>query len=61
MEKEKIARAFNEWMRRYTEDPGAFDAEFVTAGRFLQEQASGREPTYGDHCAAYLEKLLAEI
>lgn len=61
MDKGKTAAAFNEWMRRYTEDPKAFDAEFQTVGRFLEEQGAGREPTYGEHCAAYLEKLIAEL
>ncbi|WP_100961040.1 hypothetical protein [Bosea sp. FBZP-16] len=60
MDTNKVAAAFNEWMRRYTEDPAAFDAEFQTVGRFLAEQAEGKEPSYGDRCVAMLEQLMAE-
>lgn len=48
MEKSDRVYAFNEWMRRYTEEPEAYEAQFRTVGRFLQEQAAGREPTYGE-------------
>lgn len=57
MDTPAIAAAFNEWMRRYTVDPAAFSAEFQTVGLFLAEQAQGKEPTYGDTCAAYLAAL----
>jgi hypothetical protein len=42
------AQAFNEWMRRYTEEPEAFEASFRTCGEFLAQQANGEEPTYGE-------------
>lgn len=57
MDQEQMAAAFNEWMRLYTEDPAAFEAEFQSVGRFLAEKAEGREPSYGEQCAAYLEQL----
>lgn len=57
----KVAVGFNEWMRRYTEEPAAFEAEFRTVKRFLQEKGSGRTPTYGERSKAYLEKLMAEL
>lgn len=54
-----MTQAFNEWMRRYTEDPATYAREFETVGEFLREQAEGREPTYGETCAAYLDDLMA--
>lgn len=58
---EQMAAAFNEWMRRYTEQPDAYDAAFRTIGAFLQEMAEGREPSYGETCTAYLLNLSAEL
>lgn len=58
MTNEQMARAFNEWMRRYTEEPEVFEAEFRSVGRFLTEQAGGEEPSYGQACAAYMEEIL---
>lgn len=52
--------AFNEWMRRYTEKPEAFEAEFRSGGDFLAQEAKGQEPSYGAHCDAYLAQLMAE-
>lgn len=60
MDSSKVAAAFNEWMRRYTADPSAFNAEFQTVGLYLAEQAQGKEPSYGDTCAAYLVQLMNE-
>lgn len=59
MDKIAVAKAFNEWMRRFTEEPAAFEHEFQSAGAFLKEQAEGKEPSYGETCATYLEKLIA--
>lgn len=52
-----LAKLFNEWMRIFTEEPERFQAEFKTVGQFLKEEAAGKEPSYGAHCAAYLCKL----
>lgn len=60
MNKKQMTGAFNEWMRRYTEEPDKFEAEFQSVGEFLKETDGGKEPSYGRHCAAYLEKLAAE-
>ena len=54
MEKELMARAFNEWMRRYIEEPEKFKVEFQTVIEFQRAKANGEEPTYGDNCTAYL-------
>lgn len=59
MTKEQMIAAFNEWMRRYTEDPESFDREFQTVGAFLTAMNEGREPDYGQRCAALMEELAA--
>lgn len=51
--------AFNEWMRRYTENPEAFEREFETVGKFLTALNEGRELDYGETCAALMEELAA--
>ncbi len=61
MDKEKMAKAFNEWMRLFTEEPDRFEHEFQTVVAFHRDQAEGREPSYGAVCAAYLEKLSARL
>lgn len=61
MDKAKLAKAFNEWMRRYTDTPEQFDREWQTVAEFLKDKAEGREPSYGETCAAYLERLLTEV
>lgn len=55
-----IAKAFNEWMRRYTEEPEQFEREWQTVGQYLEQQTEGIEPDYGTSCAAYLLKLIDE-
>jgi hypothetical protein len=60
MDKVKLAAAFNEWMRRYTEDPAGFASEFQSVGLYLAERAMGKEPTYGETCTEYLIQLMEE-
>ena len=58
---DELPALFNEWMRRYTEEPEKFEAEFRTVGEYLKEAAEGVEPSYGEHCAAYLLNLRDEL
>ena len=51
----------NEWMRRYIETPEEFAREFESVTSFLTDTAEGREPSYGERCAAYCFKLLDEM
>lgn len=53
-----IAQAFNEWMRRYTEEPEQFEREWQTVGEYIKQQTEGVEPDYGASCAAYLLQLI---
>lgn len=57
----QIAAAFNEWMRRYTENPDAFCREFESVVTFLGEVQVGKTPSYGDEQAAYFIKLIEEL
>jgi hypothetical protein len=54
-----LADAFNEWMRRYIEEPERFEREIQTVRQFMSAMADGKEPSYGDECAAYLIELSA--
>jgi hypothetical protein len=56
-----IAQVMNEWMRRYTETPEQFQAEFRTVADFLKESAEGVEPTYGMVCEAYMALVWADL
>lgn len=61
MTKEQMVAAFNEWMRRYTEDPASFAAEFQSVGEFLAQQAAGAEPSYGQTCAEMMESFHRDL
>lgn len=52
--------AFNEWMRRYTDQPERFTREWQSVGAYLKEVGEGKEPTYGERCAALFAMLMAE-
>lgn len=54
-------KTFNEWMRRYIDEPEQFQREFQSVVEFLADTANGREPSYGESCAAYQFKLLDEM
>lgn len=57
---ERVA-ATNEWMRRFIEEPEAFEQQWRTINDFLEEEGRGQEPSYGERCEAYLEFLVAEL
>lgn len=61
MDKDKVAKAFNEWMRRYTQEPSRFGREWQEVSEFLKAEADGREPEYGQVCAAYLDHLMTQV
>ena len=62
MDFDKLAvRAFNEWMRRYIEEPERFMAEFQAVELFRRDEAEGREPTYGDAAWGYVCELMGEL
>lgn len=56
-----VAAAFNEWLRRYIENPAAFEAEFNAISVFRAECGSNRPPSYGQVCSVYLERILVEL
>ena len=60
MDESHMAKAFNEWMRRYIEDPKGFEAEFQSMQGFCEDRDEGKEPSYGTSCAAYLIKIDSE-
>jgi hypothetical protein len=58
MDKKQLAAAFNEWMRRFIENPDEFKREFQEVTNFVAEQSDGLEPGYGVICAEYLLQLM---
>ena len=60
MNNAQMVKCFNEWMRRYIDDPSAFNAEFETVNKYLADRDNGAEPTYGETCTAFMAKIAAE-
>lgn len=56
----QMAKAFNEWMRRFIEEPARFEREFETVQNFLKDEEFGITPTYGEVAAAYLTQLAGD-
>lgn len=56
-----VKAAFNEWMRRYIEEPERFKREWETVGEYIQEKGQGQIPSYGERCVVYLEGLIEEM
>lgn len=56
--RKKMAAAFNQWMQDYTENPEEFKDINHSAMEFLNEKLDGKEPTYGDECAALLSAYM---
>lgn len=61
MTQAEIAKAFNEWMRRFIADPVRYEVEFRSVMQFTAETSTGTDNSYGIDCAAYLLKLHREI
>jgi hypothetical protein len=61
MSQSDSVKTFNEWMRRFIDEPERFSREFQSVQEFLTDEAAGREPSYGESCAAYQFNLLDEI
>lgn len=60
MKNAQMVKCFNEWMRRFIEEPDRFEREFKTVNAFLADEAGGREPSYGETSAAYMAQLASE-
>lgn len=58
---ETLIAAFNEWMRRFIEEPERFKSEWQGVKQFLADVNVGREPSYGQVCAAYLKELCTAV
>lgn len=61
MTHEWLVKTQNEWMRRYIEEPEKFEREFRTILEFSTQEASGKEPDYGERCTAYMFQLMDEL
>jgi hypothetical protein len=56
----KMAKAFNEWMRLFTQEPEKFQHEWQTVQEFLADLNGGREPSYGETAAQFLSELMSK-
>jgi hypothetical protein len=54
-------KTFNEWMRRYIDEPERYSREFQTVQDFLTDESAGVEPSYGETCMAYQFLLRDEM
>lgn len=61
MNEEVLVKAFNEWMRRFIDEPERYYREFEEVIEFISEEKEGVEPSYGQKCAPYLIKLMQEV
>jgi len=61
MSQARLAVLFNEWMKRYINNPEGFRREFQDVQQFMEQTVGGAVPTYGEEAAAYLAKLNAEV
>jgi hypothetical protein len=57
---DETVKLSNEWMRRFIETPEEFAHQFQSMTAFLKDEAEGREPSYGELCAAYIFSLQDE-
>ncbi len=53
----QIVAAFNEWLRKYTEDPDGFRSVTALVLESLAQRAEGKPLTYGDECYAVLTEM----
>lgn len=51
--RERMAIIFNEWARRYSEDPDSFDDVLDADGKPIEG--------YGEKCAEYFHQLAVEL
>jgi hypothetical protein len=61
LSKAQIAAAFNEWMRRYIEEPERFERELLCVRAFENETLHGHAPSYGTECADYILQIAGEL
>ncbi len=55
-----LARAFNEWQRRYIDEPEKFQREWEAIRDFLDAEEHGEIPSYGTVSAEYLLSIIRD-
>ncbi len=56
-----LAEAFDEWMKRYIENPAAFAAEFQSVASFKSKRKGKGASDYGNSCASYLVSVMRDV
>lgn len=59
--KELFAKAFNNWMDDYINNPAEYKEIFDSAVQHLLEKTQGEEPSYGQACAELFSKYLEDV
>jgi hypothetical protein len=54
------AKAFNNWMDDYVNNPEQFESLTKTTLDHLRARLNGRAPTYGESCAVTFEAYLSQ-
>jgi hypothetical protein len=57
---QELAKGFNEWMRRFIEEPARFRREFEVVREFMKWHDAGQVPTYGETAAFYILNIIDE-
>jgi hypothetical protein len=54
---EEIVRGFDEWLRQYSENPGAFVKMTALVAEAASQRQLGAPLTYGQECLATLRRM----
>lgn len=57
----QLAKVFNEWQRRYKEEPEAFESSWASMKRFIAEEEAGEEPSLGVGNAEYAMSIAKDL
>ena len=60
MDKVSVAKAFDQWMDDYINNPESFEKMQDTVNTYIKEKNQDVEPTYGQSCAELLEFYMKE-
>ena len=58
---ERMAAVFNEWMRRFTDEPDRFKGEWETVKEYLDQLAIKEIPSYGLVCTHYFRSIAHDL
>ena len=57
----QLAKVFNEWQRRYRDDPKGFEDSWSSMKRFIADEEAGAEPSLGVGNAEYAMSIAQDL